>query len=335
MTVLERNVLVDGNNLIHRSHAVFVKDKAPEDAMCAPSGYPTGLIYGIFSMLSDWVSEVANPSRMVFFLDGRPVRKLALDPDYKRKEKDNGRYRTEPRPIRLSDGFEASTEMDVVLHLLSLLGVDVYHHPEEEADDLIASHVRAHADAMSVIISSDTDFYQLLSWSDRVILFRPGTGADRFYDAERAEEHLMKRYKVRIPPTNVRMFKALTGDPSDGIPGIPRIRKKAVAPLCHHASVEDLYATGLPGLSDAERQKAESMRDRVRTNFELVGLDGSVDLAQALTEARPDFQAASRVLRDDLGITTVFPHSFKFSRAGRVRISAPTTDLLPDFLRDL
>ena len=78
MTVLERNVLIDGNNLLHRSFAVFVKGKSPHEEMTSSSGYPTGLIYGIFSMLSDWVSEISNPTRVVFFLDGRPTRKLSL-----------------------------------------------------------------------------------------------------------------------------------------------------------------------------------------------------------------------------------------------------------------
>jgi len=335
LTVLERNVLVDGNNLIHRSHAVFVKAKAPDELMTAPSGYPTGFIYGVFSMLSDWLSEIANPTRMVFFLDGRPSRKLALDPDYKRKDDAEARPGSTAASVRLSDGFEASTEMDVITHLLSLLGVDVYHHPEEEADDLIASFVRQHFEAMNVVISSDTDFYQLLAWSDRIVLFRPGTGASRFYDAEKAEEHLLKKFKVRVPPENVRMFKALTGDSSDGIVGIPRVRKKVVAPLCRHSSVDELYATGLPGLSKAEREKAEALKDRIRTNYELIGLNDSLDLSGALTKSSPDFEAASKILRDDLGITTVFPHSFKIGQGPRVRVSAPTTDLLPDFLRDL
>lgn len=337
MTVLKRNILVDGNNLIHRSHAVFVKGKSDGELMTSPSGYPTGFIYGVFSMLADWIPEISNPSKMVFFLDGRPVRKLAMDPGYKQKEDDEERERpgSSSCPIVLSDGFEASTEMDVVTHLLSLLGVDVCHHPEEEADDLIASYARSTSEDMNVIVSSDTDFYQMLAWSDRIVLFRPGTGPDRFYDAEKAEEHLLKRFKVRIPPENVRMFKALTGDSSDGIVGVPRVRKKVVAPLCHHATVDDLYATGFPGFSRAEREKAESLKERIRTNFDLIGLNDGLDLSGSIVESSPDFKAASSILRDDLGITTVFPHVFRFG-GGTVRTSSPSpVDLLPDFLKDI
>jgi len=329
-----RNVLVDGNNLIHRAHAVFVKDREPHDVLASPSGYPTGLIYGVFSMLSDWVSEISNPTHMAFFLDGRPAKRLAIDPTYKTKDKQD-RPGSAECPVTLSDGFVASNEMEVVVHLLGLLGVDVYHHPNEEADDLIASYVASRPGDMHVIVSSDIDFYQLLDGNDRVVLFRPGTGSNRFFDAERAEEHLLNRFKVRVPPGNVRMFKALTGDPSDGITGVPRLRKKVAAPLCHLKSVDDLFETGLPNFSKAEREKAESLRDQIRLNYELVGLNSTLDLSEALLPPSPDLAAASRVLRDDLGITTVFPHVFEFGKS-RVRTSSPTPyDLLPDFLKDI
>lgn len=330
----DRNVLVDGNNLIHRAYAVFVKDRPPHDVLTSPSGYPTGLIYGIFSMLSDWVPEISNPTRMAFFLDGRPARRLALDPTYKLKDKQD-RPGSAPCQIELSDGFVAATEMEVVVHLLSLLGVDVYHHPDEEADDLIASYVSSRPDDMHVIMSSDIDFYQLLEGNDRVVLFRPGTGSNRFFDAERAEEHLLNKFKVRVPPGNVRMFKALTGDPSDGISGVPRLRKKVAAPLCHHKSVDDLFSTGLPKFSDAEREKTEAMRDQIRLNYELIGLDSSLNLSESRIPSQPDPKSASKILREDLGITTIFPHAFEFGKS-RVRTSSPTAyDLLPDFLKDI
>lgn len=335
MTILERNILIDGNNLTHRSHAVFVKGKSENEIMTSPSGYPTGFIYGIFSMLSSWIPEVSNPTRAVFFLDGRPVRRLSLDPDYKKKDPSHGPPGLDPIQICLSDGFVASTEMDIVTHLLSLLGIDVYHNLEEEADDLIASYVRTNSEAVSIIVSSDVDFYQMLAWNDRIIIFRPGVEGNRFFDSERAEEHILKRYKVRVPPKNMRMFKALTGDSSDGIPGIPRIRKKVAAPLCHYSSVNDLYASGLPGLSKAEKTRAEELRDRVTLNYELVGLNDSLDISKSIKKAEPDFKAASAILQNDLGIMTVFPHTFKFEQDGRVRSSVSNFALLPDFLQDI
>lgn len=337
---MDRNVLIDGNNVLHRAYAVFVKDRVGEDVMTSPGGYPTGLTYGFMSMISDWIQAISNPTRMAFFLDGVPRRRLAIDPDYKKKEEHDRPGRIEA-PLVLSDGYKARNELDVIIHLMSLLGADLYQHEDEEADDLVASYVRSHMDDMNVVISSDKDFYQMLSWGDRIILYRPGVKGNRFFDAERAEEDLVKKYKlekygVRLPPSSVRMFKTLTGDASDGIVGVPRLRKKVAAPLCHHLSVADLYATGFPGFSGAEKKRANELRERIEKNFELVGLHDDIDLSPIVRKAAPDFKMASRILRDDLGMHTVFAHSFKFGRTGKVRLSPSTSyDLLPDFLKGI
>jgi 5'-3' exonuclease len=332
---MDRNILVDGNNVLHRAYAVFVKDRTGEDVMTSPGGYPTGLTYGFLSMLADWTSSISRPTRMVLFLDGAPARRLALDPEYKFKEESSSPGR-EDRPVRLSDGFEARNELDVIIHVMGLMGVDLYHGMEEEADDLIASYVRSHFDDVCIVISSDRDFYQMLEWSDRIVLYRPGVKDNRFFDAERAEEDMLAKHKVRVPPSNVRMFKALTGDSSDGIVGIPRLRKKVAAPLCRFGSVEELYGSDFPGFSKAEREKAYSLRDRIRLNFELIGLNDRILLDPLLKKARPDFQVASMILKEDLGITTVYPHDFRFRQEGRAHFSQTTSyDLLPDFLKSI
>lgn len=334
---MERHVLVDGDNLIHRSHAIFVLDKFGTDIMTAPNGYPTGLIYGALSMLGDWLTSISNPTKLVFFLDGRPSRRLGLDPGYKQEEEEKPRPWKTSASITLSDGFVANSQLDLLVHILCLLGFEIYHHPEEEADDLMASYVSSKPDVVHIVVSSDKDFYQLLDGNERVVLYRPGVSGNRFFDAEKAEEHMLKLYKVRVPPSNVRMFKALTGDPSDGIVGIPRLRKKVAAPLCRFRNIDELYASGLPGLSPSEREKTEAMRERIRLNFELVGLVHSLNVESCRQPGDniPNFQVALKILREDLDIRTVHPHMFQVSQPGRLRVSAPTSDLIPDFLSDI
>lgn len=311
---------------------MFVKDR-DQDPFVSPSGYPTGLIYGCLSMLSDWIQDVSNPSRLDVFMDGSPSRRLAFDPDYKKRRDGSVRPWLEPRPLRLLDGFSASCELDVLTHVLGLLGADVYHGPGEEADDLIASYVASRPEDIHVIVSSDRDFYQLLAETDRVILYRPGTPGNRFFDAERAEEDMLRKHSVRIPPGSVRMFKALTGDSSDGIPGVPRLRKKVAAPLCSCRSVDELFATGLPGFSKAERERAEAMRGRIAVNHALIGLYRDIDVSALRRASSQDLDLAARILRDDLGILSVPVHVFRFG-PGRARYG-DSYSLLPDFLRDI
>lgn len=331
-----RHILVDGNNLLHRAHAVFVESRA-DDPMVSPSGYPTGLIYGFLSMLSDWVLSVARPTGISVFFDGVPRRRLDMDPDYKRKEDGSVRPGSSPASVVLCDGTRCGNELEVLKRLFVLMGADVYHGPDEEADDLIASFVASRADDMHVIISSDRDFYQLMESTDRVVLYRPGTHGNkgRFFDAERSVADMQEKFGVPIRPSDILMFKALTGDVSDNVPGVPRLRKKVAAPLCVHRDVDALLATGLPGLSSKEREKVVSMRDRISLNLRLVALDSSADLASARVPAAPDLALASRVLREDLGIMSVGAGSFHFA-GSRPRQGALTSyDILPDYLKGI
>jgi 5'-3' exonuclease len=324
---MDRNVLVDGDNLLHRAQAVYVDSKPPHEQFTSSSGYPTGLVFGALDMLSDWVSSMANPTRFSLFLDGRPLRRLGVDPTYKQdEEKEKGRPWKQPCPITLSDGYTAPDQLSLLVHILKLLGFGVYWHPDEEADDLIASYVRSRISDVNIVVSSDKDFYQLLSWDDKIVLYRPGVAGNRFFDSEQAELHMMKLYKVRVPPANVRMFKALTGDSSDKIVGVPFLRKKVAAPLCHHTSVDDLYATGLPGFSKAEKQKAVDLADRIRKNYEIIGLVDSVDIESCFTPAATDFAAANRILKQDLSIKSIFTHAFSVTSPGRIRTSSPDLD---------
>ena len=335
MTSPRRTVLVDGNNLLHRVHAVFVTNRS-HDPLIGPSGYPTGLIYGFLSLLSDWVSSISDPTGLAVFFDGVPRRRLALDPDYKKKEPGDVRPGHSPASIELRDGQRCATELEVLVHVLRLMGVDVYRHPDEEADDLIASYVAANPSDLHVIISSDRDYYQLFAEHERLVIYRPGhAGGARFFDADTAEEDLTKKYEVALRPSDVRMFKALTGDHSDKIPGVPRLRKKVAAPLCRHRSVDDLIATGLPGFSKVEKQKTEDLRDRIALNLLLITLDSTVDYGACRMRALADYEMAGRVLREDLGIGYVSPRSFAFAPSGR-RVGAPVEfNSLPDFLRDI
>jgi 5'-3' exonuclease len=331
---MDKNILIDGNNLLHRAHAIFVKAR-DEDPFISKTGYPTGLIYGCLSMLSDWLPAIANPTRALFFLDGVPKRRRDLDPTYKVKEDTEEIWMTNA-PFKLLDGFEAVGETEIIAHILQLFGVDSIYDKFEEADDLIASYVKSCSGEIHVIMSSDKDFYQIVS--DTTILYRPGVEGNRFFDAERAEEHMYQLYKAKVPPASVRMFKALTGDSSDGIVGVPRLRKKVAAPLCGLPSVDAVYATGLPGFSKVEKEKAESLREKIRINFELTGLVQDIDVESMRQHLEPNPELALKILHNDFQIYGVDPQSFRFCAPGRVRVepAVPVKGLMPaGFLDDI
>jgi len=316
--MMNKNVLVDGNNLLHRAYAVFVMNKTDDPMMYG--GYPTGLIYGVLSMLSDWMFSMDDHDRLVFFLDGIPKRRRDMDPEY--KVKDSTPQLWDNVGKKLADGYDAANQLDVLLHLLMLLGFDIIFGQEEEADDLIASFVFSHSSDLNVVVSPDQDFYQLVG-ENNVILYRPGIKGDRFFDAERVEQSMYDKYKIRLKPSGIRMFKSLTGDVSDNIKGVPRLRKKVAAPLCSCRSVDELFDTGLPGFSKAEKANANALKDRIALNYELVGLVCDIDVDKFTLKAEPDHDRAFKILSSDFGMASLPIHAFESSKSRSVRIGDP------------
>lgn len=320
----KRNILVDGNNLIHRAYFAFVDSRVREgkEPYTTLSGYPTGMVYGSLSMLSSWLYDMGDITNISVFFDGVPKRRLAIDPDYK-GDRDfaerglklsNPSRGTDRKPKRLSDGFEANCEVDILAHLFSLIGCDVYHHPEEEADDLVASFVQKNPQENNIIVSDDKDFFQLLV-NPRVTLYRPGSKDGKFFDAERAKNHWTKfggGSHPAVDPAHVRMFKSLCGDSSDSIFGIDRLRKKVAVPLCHLPTVDDIYASGFPGWSKAEKEKALFLRNRIKINYELVGFHDYLDLESCRRQTVEDYVLAKRIISDDLNIRHLDLQSFRF-----------------------
>ncbi len=310
----QRHVIVDGNNLVQRAYFVFEESrlKSGQPLLSGPNGYPIGIIQGSLSFLCSWMYQMSNPTKVSVVFDGLPMRRRSLDPTYK-TNRDNSKHDMRLRssdvvnhPIKLCDGFEAAGQMDVLAHVLQLLGCDVYHHMDEEADDIIATLVRREPESIRIVISDDKDFFQLLV-DPRVVLFRPGSKDTKFFDAELAQAHWAKLLKGKhpaVPCSQVRMFKTLCGDHSDGIVGVPLLRKRAAIQSCHFATIDELYASGFPGFNDSEKRKALELQDRIRLNWELVGLKDDLDLSVCLLPVvRPvqsDYSTAVSICQDQL-----------------------------------
>jgi 5'-3' exonuclease len=279
---MKKHILIDGGNILHRAFHVFIAPDLDKQ-LRSSSGHPTGLIYGPLKFLADWLPSIGCFDSLSMFMDGYPARRRTIDPNYKKRD--------EPRPslvsaeqfeMDLPGGKRVTSAIDVLTHFMQLMGATIYSDQYEEADDLIASFIRANPDDIHIIISSDKDFFQLLV-NPKVVVYRPGSSGSRILDAEASEKHwstLQKGKHPAVPATGVRMFKTLCGDQSDTIPGIPRLRKKVAAVISESETLtlDELKNMDWPGFSDLERQRARGMFDRLKLNWELVGLKDDIIL---------------------------------------------------------
>ena len=203
MTVL----LLDLQNFAYRCRMSFGKP--------LPEGAKSNFTFQFLRNLRALVAEI-KPTSLILVKEGSPEHRYEIYPEYKGHRKVKA---DDPEAEKKwADAMALKEEVDGALAFATKnLEVTVLKHAKCEADDLIANVARALAkDGKDcVIASSDKDFTQLLRESPRIRLYNFGT----------------KDY-VATPEHDVLTYKAIVGDKSDNIPGIPGYGPKKAMKLC-------------------------------------------------------------------------------------------------------
>lgn len=218
----------------------------------------------------------------VAFTADPPLRKHAWDPDYKINHYEH------PEEIK--------QQIPYAMRWAAALGVHPFVHSGFEADDLIATFLSRHPTMEVRIITSDRDFYQLVSPRVHVLSPVRGTREMREVDVAGVEA----AFGVR--PEQVPDFKALVGDASDDIPGVPGIGPKTAAALLRvRPTIEEL----LDHLEEIPRHGASlaRMQARILLNKRLATLAPVEvpDPDRDLTLGRANLEE-QRALQDETGI---------------------------------
>jgi len=206
---------IDGYNFMHR----------------ARSGFQLGdfnVIYNFFRNFKAIVEQM-KPSRVYFTLEGSPKRALSLLPEYKANRIVDQTTEAGAAKYKSNEDFHRQKHLIVSL-LCEFLPVSVVVHPDFEADDLIYNLVKNSSSAVPwTVASSDTDFIQLLNEFDHVKLYNP-----------------VSKLYVEEPAYDYVMWKALRGDGSDNIPGIPGVGDKTADDLVADPMKMKLMLEGNP-----------------------------------------------------------------------------------------
>lgn len=260
-------VIVDGNNLTHRSHHAF-KD------LRTTSDWESGALYGNLMALSALFSEL-QPTHMLWCFDrGKSEFRTELLPTYKAH-----RIEAQDRHVKYAE-VDAKPLNEILApqylafeEFLKIRGVEHWGVKGWEADDLIAAVVAKAKNKMPIfVVSGDHDMEQLVDHGPdcRVTVYKPNfsKGQDRFFGPEEV------RVKYGVEANQLSQLFALTGDKSDNIEGIRGVGPKTAAKwLQKYGDLAEVLAHE-PKVTPADRQK-------VSTNFFLM------DLSQPGIEYRP------------------------------------------------
>lgn len=235
--------LIDGDSLLYRAaNAIpyFTNDR----------GLPTNGLHGFVSMIRILL-RTGHPTHMaVAFTADPPLRKHALDPDYKINHYEH------PEEIKL--------QIPYAIRFVTAIGAHAFLEPGFEADDVIATLLDHRGRLDARIVSSDRDFYQLVSKSVHVLA--PVRGVSELREVGPAEAEAA----FGVHPDQVPDLKALTGDASDDIPGVRGIGPKTAAALLRLYPTVELLLENLDQVSIiGAKPRLASMRDRILLNKKL------------------------------------------------------------------
>ncbi|HEY6468349.1 MAG TPA: DNA polymerase I [Candidatus Dormibacteraeota bacterium] len=252
----ETLLLVDGHNLVYRAfHAM--------PALSNSRGEMTNAAYGFTSMLFKALNDTTPTYAIAAFDLPGPTFRHEKFAEYKAQ-----RSRA---PAELSAQFPWAREV------VEALGIPIIEVPTFEADDVIGTlAVKAEAAGLDVIIlTGDLDTLQLVTEHIRVYASRRGISETIIYDVEKVRE------RYGFEPPLVVDFKALQGDASDNIPGVPGIGEKTAMSLVQQYGPLENVLEAVPSMAPGRVRRAlEEHMDQARLSkwTATIVIDVDVDL---------------------------------------------------------
>ena len=258
-------MVLDGNSILNRAYYGI-------RPLSTREGLYTHAVYGFITTLQRLLDE-ENPEALCVTFDRRePTFRHRADADYKAQRK--------PMPPELA------MQLPVMKQVLSAMSVPCYELVGYEADDLIGTISRKCQAAGwdCVIVTGDKDSLQLITDRTKVKLVSTRMGQTTTKDM--TPETFREQYG--FDPIHMIDLKALMGDTSDNIPGVPGIGEKtAMALVQEYGAIDEIYRL-LPDLhaKPAAIRKLTEGEESARHSYWL---------ATIVTDAPLDFDPAENL----------------------------------------
>lgn len=241
-------VILDGYSLLYRA---FYATRY----LSTSDGRPTNALYGFVSMLF-FILEKDDPDAVVVAMDapGKTFRHAEYS-EYK------GTRRETPDELK--------SQLAVARELITGLGIPMIEAPGFEADDVVGTIAKLGEQNgyQTTIVTGDLDSLQLVDEQIRVMTMKQGVTEVVFY----GPGEVFGRYG--FPPALIPDYKAIVGDTSDNIPGVPGIGEKGATTLLQKfKGIEDLLERW-DEVDPKFQKKIEPVKDQMRKSRWLATID--------------------------------------------------------------
>lgn len=230
--------LIDGKSIFYRGYYAM-------QGLSTQDGQAVGGVYGFAVMALELINKL-KPDYVAVAWDKADTnirKRREIYPEYKAGRK--------PAP---PDFYE---QVPILRELLDAFGWPLYELDDYEADDIMGALARQGEakDIESMLISSDLDMLQLVDHDTHLYALKRGFSHIEKFDIPALEAKYGLKY------TQFLDLKALQGDTSDNIPGVPGVgQKTAVALLQEFGTLDGVYAN-LDQIKESWRVKLEAGRE--------------------------------------------------------------------------
>ncbi|MEE1037578.1 MAG: DNA polymerase I [Eubacterium sp.] len=211
-------VIIDGNSLINRAYY------AMQRPMITKEGLYTQGIYGFLNMLQK-IQKDYEPGYISVAFDVKA-------PTFRHKEFDEYKAGRKKMPMELA------MQMPVLKELLEAMNIKIIELEGFEADDIIGTVVRcAEEEGLEpLVVTGDKDALQLATDVAEIMITKKGVSAFEIFNHDSFKE------AYGFEPLQFIDYKAIMGDKSDNIPGVPGIGEKGASKLIlEYGSLENIY----------------------------------------------------------------------------------------------
>lgn len=313
-------VIIDGKSVFYRGYYAM-------GALSTSDGQPTGGIYGFAAIAMEIVKQL-NPTKVVVAWDSKTstAKRKQLFAEYKAG--------------REKPGEDFYAQIPMLIDLVLALGWSFVECEEYEADDIIGTLARQAEEEGgydTYIVSSDLDMLQIVDKHTKMFRILKGFTKLEEIDIPAIEQ------KYGIKKSQFLDLKALKGDASDNIPGVPGIGEKTAAKLLgQYDSVAGIYAH-LDEITGATRTKLERGQASAEMSYELgkimfdapVKLDEMSDLVvdrERIVEALRKLEFKTLILKFDrtlrkMGLGAERPVEEEVPKQKQVGLGLPEMEL--------
>lgn len=258
-------LIIDGNSILNRAYYGI-------RLLSTRDGLYTNGIFGFVNILNKLLDETKPDSVAVAF--------DLHEPTFRHKVFDGYKAGRKPMPDELR------MQVPLLKELLDKMGIVRLEAVGFEADDILGTEARACSERGDdcVIATGDRDSLQLVS--EKTVVMLAGTKGGKpettVYDIEKIRE------VYGVEPQALIQVKALMGDPSDRIPGVPGVGEKTALMLVQKYGTLDYIYENLDKLDirDALRKKLEAGRESAYMSLELARICTSAPVETDIEKLR-------------------------------------------------